>query len=59
MFRFLYTEHCSVCKEDHRVSGGTEKARPARADARRNVDALLEAAKEAFAASGVDAPASS
>jgi AcrR family transcriptional regulator len=28
-----------------------------RADARRNLDALLEAAKEVFAASGVDAPA--
>lgn len=31
-------------------------ARPVRADARRNVDALLEAAKDVFAASGVDAP---
>ncbi len=31
--------------------------RPQRADARRNVGALLEAAKEVFAASGVDAPA--
>ena len=30
--------------------------RPLRADARRNVDALLEAAKEVFATSGVDAP---
>ena len=28
-----------------------------RADARRNVDALIEAAKTVFAASGVDAPA--
>jgi AcrR family transcriptional regulator len=31
-------------------------ARPVRADARRNVDALLEAAKAVFAAAGVDAP---
>lgn len=30
--------------------------RPVRADAQRNLDALLEAAKAAFAASGVDAP---
>ncbi|RKH46798.1 TetR/AcrR family transcriptional regulator [Corallococcus interemptor] len=35
--------------------GGVE--RQVRADARRNLDALLEAAKEAFATSGVDAPA--
>lgn len=31
--------------------------RPRRADARRNVDALLEAAKDVFADAGVDAPA--
>ena len=31
-------------------------ARPIRADARRNIDTLLEAAKEVFATSGVDAP---
>ena len=31
-------------------------ARPVRADARRNLDALLEAAKAVFATSGVDAP---
>ncbi|WP_236796761.1 TetR/AcrR family transcriptional regulator [Amycolatopsis sp. GM8] len=31
--------------------------RPRRADARRNVDALIEAAKTVFATSGVDAPA--
>lgn len=31
--------------------------RPLRADARRNVDALLDAAKAAFGTSGVDAPA--
>jgi AcrR family transcriptional regulator len=39
----------------------TQDTRPAprrrRADARRNVDALLEAARTVFAASGVDAPA--
>jgi AcrR family transcriptional regulator len=32
------------------------KSKPARADARRNADALLEAAVAVFAASGVDAP---
>lgn len=31
-------------------------ARPVRADAKRNIDMLLEAAKEVFATSGVDAP---
>jgi AcrR family transcriptional regulator len=31
-------------------------ARPVRADARRNIDTLLEAAKQVFAESGVDAP---
>lgn len=38
--------------------GGREaaKSRPVRADARRNTDALLEAALAVFAASGVDAP---
>jgi AcrR family transcriptional regulator len=36
------------------VSG--ETTRRVRADARRNIDALLEAAKEVFADSGVDAP---
>lgn len=35
---------------------GAGAARPVRADARRNVDALLEAAKAVFADSGVDAP---
>jgi AcrR family transcriptional regulator len=34
----------------------TAAARGVRADARRNLDALLEAAKAVFAASGVDAP---
>src|SRR5438309_2506544 len=45
-----------------RGSAGSEKAagsRPQRADARQNVDALLEAAKTVFAESGVDAPARS
>ena len=36
--------------------GPSEATRPVRADARRNVDALLEAAKAVFATSGVDAP---
>ncbi|MFC4243292.1 TetR/AcrR family transcriptional regulator [Gryllotalpicola reticulitermitis] len=35
----------------------TQTARPKRADATRNVDALVEAAKSVFAARGVDAPA--
>ncbi len=35
----------------------TDPARPQRADARRNVVALVEAAKTVFARSGVDAPA--
>ncbi|MDR2986725.1 MAG: TetR/AcrR family transcriptional regulator [Nocardiopsaceae bacterium] len=35
----------------------TESTRPQRSDAKRNVVALLEAAKTVFAASGVDAPA--
>ena len=34
----------------------SQKTRPARADAQRNLDALLEAAKAVFAESGVDAP---
>jgi AcrR family transcriptional regulator len=39
-------------------SGGLERApRRLRADAQRNIDSLLEAAKAVFATSGVDAPA--
>ena len=34
----------------------SQKTRPARADAQRNLEALLEAAKAVFAESGVDAP---
>lgn len=40
---------------DRQLSSATA-ARPLRADARQNVDSLLEAAKAVFAASGVDAP---
>lgn len=36
--------------------GADEKVRPARADAQRNLGALLMAAREVFAESGVDAP---
>ena len=45
-------------REDDRGSRavGDTDARPLRADARRNEDALLDAAKAVFAASGVDAP---
>jgi AcrR family transcriptional regulator len=39
------------------TAGLGEPARPRRADARRNVDALIEAARTVFATSGVDAPA--
>lgn len=59
-----YTEQCSVLSRQEILSdethmqiafkGGTD--RPARADAQRNLDALLEAAKMVFATSGVDAP---
>lgn len=38
------------------ATGGGVPARARRADARQNVDALLEAAKAVFAESGVDAP---
>jgi AcrR family transcriptional regulator len=41
-------------KQDQRDHGPTD--RRMRADARRNIDALLEAAKAVFVASGVDAP---
>jgi AcrR family transcriptional regulator len=64
-----YTEHCSgytrgdlsASARDDKVRGKPKQgeapqARPARADARRNMDALLEAAMEVFATSGVDAP---
>src|SRR6266568_9674076 len=37
--------------------GGEPPPRRRRADARRNIDALIEAAKTVFATSGVDAPA--
>jgi AcrR family transcriptional regulator len=38
-------------------AGARQAARPQRADARRNVAALLDAAKTVFASAGVDAPA--
>jgi AcrR family transcriptional regulator len=38
------------------ASSEAAQSRPVRADARRNMDALLEAAMAVFAASGVDAP---
>jgi AcrR family transcriptional regulator len=45
-------------RETLREKGERRKGdnRPVRADARRNIDALLQAAKEVFATSGVDAP---
>jgi AcrR family transcriptional regulator len=41
----------------NRNPSADEPARPLRADARRNVDALIEAARSVFDTSGVDAPA--
>src|ERR1700761_1702614 len=38
------------------TSADSSQPRPVRADARRNLDALLEAALQVFATSGVDAP---
>ncbi|HJP74584.1 MAG TPA: TetR/AcrR family transcriptional regulator [Pseudonocardiaceae bacterium] len=38
------------------MTEGSNNPRPVRADARRNIDALVDAAKAVFAASGVDAP---
>src|SRR6187397_2648330 len=57
-------ERCSVCQVRDRVTRTSPTARASedhagrrvRADARRNVDALLETAKRVFATSGVDAP---
>lgn len=42
--------------ESDEVGRAASKARPVRADAQRNIDALLEAALAVFATSGVDAP---
>jgi AcrR family transcriptional regulator len=41
----------------NKTPAAVEAAPPRRADARRNVDALIEAARSVFATSGVDAPA--
>lgn len=38
------------------AGGETPTSRPVRADAQRNIDALLESALAVFATSGVDAP---
>src|SRR6185369_8878736 len=59
VFRIQNTEHCSVLQEESvgRNGGeaqGTDKR--IRADARRSLDALVNAAKAVFATSGVDAP---
>ena len=59
MFR-LSTGIYSVAKKQSLESDGQgsdeRENRPVRADAQRNIHALLEAAKAVFAASGVDAP---
>ena len=41
---------------NHQTSAASSPVRPKRADARQNLDSLLEAAKAVFAESGVDAP---
>jgi AcrR family transcriptional regulator len=43
-------------KKKSKKDAAAEASRPVRADARRNMDALLEAAMQVFATSGVDAP---
>lgn len=54
------TEQCSVCKGAEVRSGPGEAranvGKPLRADAQRSLDALLQAAKDVFAETGVDAP---
>jgi AcrR family transcriptional regulator len=52
----LNTEHCSVYQEAWKTLPELKGDRPARADARRNLHALLDAAMQVFATSGVDAP---
>jgi len=51
----MYTEHGSVLARGD-LTVNEAASRPLRADAQRNLDALLEAAMAVFAASGVDAP---
>ena len=51
-------EECRDRRRSRRPESGARRApRRLRADAQRNVDSLLEAAKTVFATSGVDAPA--
>ena len=60
----LDVEPCSVLQwetpirtpENRRAGAGRGDDRPVRADARRNIDALLDAAMAVFMTSGVDAP---
>jgi AcrR family transcriptional regulator len=49
-------EHVKRPAEDERSTKAPSAVRSVRADAQRSLDALLEAAKAVFAASGVDAP---
>jgi len=51
----LNTERCSVYQGLNRLAE-SKNEKPARADARRNLHALLDAALEVFATAGVDAP---
>ncbi|HEY1013691.1 MAG TPA: helix-turn-helix domain-containing protein [Herpetosiphonaceae bacterium] len=57
MFRLSTREAPGVSKQQRAEDGGSGRAaRPVRADAQRNIEALLAAALEIFATSGVDAP---
>jgi AcrR family transcriptional regulator len=57
MFRLSIEVVVSAKRKDAEGGGGRERAQPrVRADARRNLDTLLQTAKAVFAASGVDAP---
>ena len=55
MFR-LTSEVALIEDAGDTKDGAGDASRPVRADARRNQDALVQAAKAVFAASGVDAP---
>src|SRR5690348_3989360 len=51
------TENAAVADAGQARAGVERAPRRLRADAQRNIDALLEAAKAVFSTSGVDAPA--
>jgi AcrR family transcriptional regulator len=51
-----FRTHCSVIRYSDNMTVSDIETKPLRADARRNYEALLAAAKEVFAAQGTDAP---